>query len=101
MDKFTGEGKHKEHESTNHKAKNSFDENGVLVLPDFFSIKECDSLMSRMATIIDAANDESSTIFSTTDRTHSQEDYFIPLEIRYGFSMSNKARLNPFGAFSK
>ncbi|GIS33704.1 MAG: hypothetical protein Ct9H90mP5_01530 [Acidimicrobiaceae bacterium] len=81
------------------KQKNSFDENGFLVLPDFFSIKECDSLMSRMATIIDAANDESSTIFSTTDRTHSQEDYFLTSGERYGFSMSNKARTQPLRSF--
>ena len=74
------------------KQKNSFDENGVLVLPDFFSIKECDSLMSRMATIIDAANDESSTIFSTTDRTHSQEDYFLTSgdKIRFFYEQQSK-----------
>ena len=51
------------------KQKNSFDENGVLVLPDFFSIKECDSLMSRMATIIDTANDIGNTI-KKKEETH-------------------------------
>tara|TARA_Y100000817_G_scaffold211624_1_gene166162 strand:- start:1652 stop:2485 length:834 start_codon:yes stop_codon:yes gene_type:complete len=58
--------------------KNSFDENGVLVMPDFFSHKECDSLMDRMSEIIQKAKEpKSSTIFSTTDRSHAQEDYFL------------------------
>ena len=57
--------------------KNSFDENGVLILPDFFANEECDSLISRMAEIIDEANDTSSTVFSTTNRAHSQEDYYL------------------------
>tara|TARA_B100000579_G_scaffold138854_1_gene112871 strand:+ start:5069 stop:5899 length:831 start_codon:yes stop_codon:yes gene_type:complete len=72
--------------------KNSFDENGVLVLPDFFSIEECDLLMSRMTTIIDAANDENSTVFSTTDQTHSQEDYFLTSgdKIRFFYEQQSK-----------
>lgn len=58
--------------------KSSFDENGVLVLPDFFSHEECDSLMNRMSIIIEETNsDEESTVFSTTNRTHTQEEYFL------------------------
>ncbi|MBT95035.1 MAG: phytanoyl-CoA dioxygenase [Acidimicrobiaceae bacterium] len=58
--------------------KNSFNENGVLVLPEFFSHEECDSLMNRMSIIIQEANShEESTVFSTTNRTHTQEDYFL------------------------
>tara|TARA_B100001094_G_scaffold65110_1_gene61136 strand:- start:29559 stop:30392 length:834 start_codon:yes stop_codon:yes gene_type:complete len=58
--------------------KNSFNENGVLVLPEFFSHEECDSLMNRMSVIIQEANShEESTVFSTTNRTHTQEDYFL------------------------
>jgi phytanoyl-CoA hydroxylase len=58
--------------------KSTFDENGVLVLPDFFSQAECDSLMNRMSIIIEETNShEESTVFSTTNRTHTQEEYFL------------------------
>ena len=74
------------------KQKNSFDEKRCSSTSGLFSIKECDSLMSRMATIIDTANDESSTIFSTTDRTHSQEDYFLTSgdKIRFFYEQQSK-----------
>ena len=72
--------------------KNSFDENGVLLLPDFFTNEECDSLISRMAEIIDEANYTSSTVFSTTNRTHSQEDYFLTSgdKIRFFYEQQSK-----------
>ncbi|OUV78080.1 MAG: phytanoyl-CoA dioxygenase [Acidimicrobiaceae bacterium TMED130] len=58
--------------------KKKFADNGVLVLPNFFSHDECDTLMNRMSEIInESIQPETSTTFSTTDRSHAQEDYFL------------------------
>ena len=71
----------------------SFTENGVLILPNFFSHQECDSLMDRMSEIIrEASEPESATVFSTTDRDHAQEDYFLTSgdKIRFFYEQQSK-----------
>lgn len=58
--------------------KHRFATDGVLVLPDFFSADACAALRDRMATLVDAFDPtEASTIFSTTDRSHSRDDWFL------------------------
>jgi phytanoyl-CoA hydroxylase len=57
--------------------RETFERDGVLVLPDFYSISECDSLRARMdelASNVDPA--DLASVFSTTSRQHIQDDYF-------------------------
>lgn len=58
--------------------RQEFVENGVLVLPDFYTDQECDELRARMGEIVDDFDpSEVSTVFSTTDRQHDEEEYFL------------------------
>jgi len=55
-----------------------FQENGVLVLPGFYSVEECAALQARMAELI-AAGDPTAeaSVFSTTEDRHGQDEYFL------------------------
>ncbi len=55
-----------------------FRRDGVLVLPGFYSPAECDALRAKMAELVDAFDPGTvSTVFSTTDQSHSRDDYFL------------------------
>ncbi len=58
--------------------KKLFERDGVLVIPEFFSHAECDSLITRMAEIVEGFTPtENGTVFSTTEQKHAQEEYFL------------------------
>jgi hypothetical protein len=58
--------------------KHRFATDGVLVLADFFSVDACAVLRDRMAALVaDFDPTEASTVFSTTDRSHSRDDWFL------------------------
>ena len=55
-----------------------FERDGFLVLPGFADADACDALQARMAELIgDFEPGEVATIFSTTEKTHAQDDYFL------------------------
>lgn len=56
----------------------SFERDGYLVIPGFADKAACDALQARMADLIDAFEpDDVATIFSTTEKTHAQDRYFL------------------------
>jgi phytanoyl-CoA hydroxylase len=58
--------------------KQEFDANGVLVLPDFYSSDEVAALRTRMESLVDEFDPSGvATVFSTTDRQHGEEEYFL------------------------
>jgi len=58
--------------------RQEFSDNGVLVLPDFYSADELDAVRSRMAQLVDEFDPSGvATVFSTTDRQHGAEAYFL------------------------
>lgn len=55
-----------------------FERDGYLVMPGFADADACDALQERMATLIrDFEPGEVASIFSTTEKTHAQDDYFL------------------------
>jgi phytanoyl-CoA hydroxylase len=65
-----------------------FERDGYLVLPGFVSARDCDGLRARMAELIEAFEPgEVATVFSTTQRSHAQDRYFLDSgdEIRFFF----------------
>ena len=55
-----------------------FVDNGVLILPDFYTKEECDGLRARMDEIVrDFDPSAVPTIFSTNDRKRNEEEYFL------------------------
>jgi phytanoyl-CoA hydroxylase len=51
---------------------------GFLVLPDLYSASEISALRTRMAEMIDDFDPATvSTVFSTTEETHAQDQYFL------------------------
>ena len=62
--------------SKDHRA--AFERDGYLVLPSFADSEACDALQNRMGEMIDAFEpDDVATIFSTTEKTHAQDAYFL------------------------
>ncbi|MEM7044866.1 MAG: phytanoyl-CoA dioxygenase family protein [Pseudomonadota bacterium] len=58
--------------------RKEFERDGYLVLPGFASAAACDALQARIAELVDAFEPgEVATIFSTTEKTHAQDDYFL------------------------
>ena len=69
-----------------------FKEAGVLVLRDFVSIDACDALRTRAAELVaefDPA--EVRSIFSTTEQTQLDDDYFIESGDKIRFFLENDA----------
>ena len=55
-----------------------FERDGFLVLPNFIETAACEALRERMAKLVDDFEpNDVATIFSTTERTHVQDDYFL------------------------
>ena len=55
-----------------------FERDGFLVLPNFIETAACEALRERMAKLVDDFEpNDVATIFSTTERTHAQDDYFL------------------------
>jgi phytanoyl-CoA hydroxylase len=54
-----------------------FADNGVLVLPDFYTDAQCDGLRNRMAELVADFGPDEATVFSTTDRRHDEDSYFL------------------------
>ncbi|MEM9441885.1 MAG: phytanoyl-CoA dioxygenase family protein [Pseudomonadota bacterium] len=58
--------------------RNDFERNGYLVLPGFVSSDACDALQDRMSEMIEAFEPgDVATIFSTTEKNHAQDSYFL------------------------
>ncbi|MEE9416475.1 MAG: phytanoyl-CoA dioxygenase family protein [Acidimicrobiales bacterium] len=58
--------------------RQQFVDDGVLVLPDFYSSEEIARLRTRMDTLVaDFDPAGVATVFSTTDRQHGTEEYFL------------------------
>ncbi len=58
--------------------REDFERNGYLVIPGFADKVACDALQARMADLIDAFDPgDVATIFSTTEKTHAQDRYFL------------------------
>ena len=55
-----------------------FQRDGFLVLPQFFGDSELGAVRDRMAEMVDEFDpDTVSTVFSTTEHLHAQDDYFL------------------------
>jgi len=50
--------------------------NGFLIIDDFYSENECNNLKEHANKLIDEFNPEEKIIFSTTNQEHASEDYF-------------------------
>jgi len=58
--------------------KNTFERDGFLVLPGFVKVEACLALRERMAHLVnDFEPSDIATIFSTTEATHAQDDFFL------------------------
>ena len=58
--------------------RSDFERDGFLVLPNFIEIDACEALRERMNHLITGFKPETvATIFSTTERSHAQDDYFL------------------------
>lgn len=58
--------------------REKFERDGYLIMPGFADGGACDALQERMAAMVDAFEpEEVATIFSTTEKTHAQDDYFL------------------------
>jgi len=58
--------------------RDDFERDGFLVLPGFVEQSACDELQGRMAECLDAFEPgDVATIFSTTEKTHAQDRYFL------------------------
>ena len=58
--------------------RTDFERDGYLVLPGFANNEACDALQNRMGEMIEAFEpNDVATIFSTTEKTHAQDAYFL------------------------
>ncbi len=58
--------------------REKFERDGYLIMPGFADSTACDALQERMATLIETFEPgDVATIFSTTEKTHAQDDYFL------------------------
>ena len=65
-------------ESVTPDMKQAFERDGVLVLDKLVSADMCDNLRSHMLETISSFDaTEHSSIFSTTQQTHAQDEYFL------------------------
>lgn len=58
--------------------REKFERDGFLVLPGFIDAQACDALKTRMAELVaDFEPSSVATIFSTTEGSHAQDEYFL------------------------
>jgi len=79
----------------------SFERDGFLVLPDFLSGADCDTLQARAAELVLGFDPGARrTIFSTRDQGHARDRYFLESggDIRFFFEEEVPAELNKIGA---
>ncbi|MGI9451182.1 MAG: phytanoyl-CoA dioxygenase family protein, partial [Geminicoccaceae bacterium] len=58
--------------------RTDFQRDGFLVLPGFAEPEACEALRERMSSLVEAFEPrEVATIFSTTEASHAQDDYFL------------------------
>lgn len=58
--------------------REKFERDGFLVLPGFVDTQACDALKTRMAELVaDFEPSSVATIFSTTEGSHAQDEYFL------------------------
>ena len=73
-----------------------FEDQGVLVLPEFFTEDECDTIQTRMTQLLNEYQPgEKETVFSTTDNTHTQEDYFLTSGDKIRFFYEDSEAIDP------
>ena len=69
-----------------------FKDAGVLVLRDFASVDACDALRARAAKLVDAFDpEEVRSVFSTTEQTQLNDDYFIESGDKIRFFLEKEA----------
>ncbi len=70
----------------------AFKDAGVLVLRDFVSVDACEALRARAAELVEAFDpEEVRSIFSTTEQTQLDDDYFIESGDKIRFFLENDA----------
>ncbi|MGI9419098.1 MAG: phytanoyl-CoA dioxygenase family protein, partial [Geminicoccaceae bacterium] len=58
--------------------RKKFERDGYLVMSGFAAPDACDALQNRMSGLVEAFEPgEVATIFSTTEKTHAQDAYFL------------------------
>ncbi len=74
------------------KMVSDFKNAGVLVLRDFVSVDACDALRARAAELVDAFDPrEVRSVFSTTEQTQLDDEYFIESGDKIRFFLENDA----------
>ncbi len=62
----------------NNSRRTDFERDGFLVLPDFIEPDACEALKERMSSLVaDFEPSQVATIFSTTEASHAQDEYFL------------------------
>ncbi len=69
-----------------------FKDAGVLALRDFASVDACDALRARAAKLVEAFDpEEVRSVFSTTEQTQLNDDYFIESGDKIRFFLEKEA----------
>ena len=76
----------------NDEIKSFWNNNGYLVLKDFYKINECNNLIARSKELIDSFDHEKyKSIFDTLNQEHSEDQYFLQSGDKIRFFLENKA----------